>query len=51
MTELNEDGLKPGQSVDWETLTRVNAERKEKPVAPQPEAPRRGRPPMVRDNG
>lgn len=29
MSELNKDGLIPGQQVDFETLQRVNRQRKE----------------------
>ena len=29
MSELNEDGLIPGQEVDFETIARVNHKRKE----------------------
>lgn len=48
MTERNEDGLVPGQPVDWETMTRVNLKRKDKPAD---EPVKRGRPAKARDNG
>ena len=46
MQELNEDGLLPGQLVDFETIRRIESERRNKPVeqieaAPQPVKGRR----------
>jgi hypothetical protein len=48
MSELNEDGLIPGQPVDFETLVRIENKRKNAP-APQPEVARRGRPAKAAD--
>lgn len=42
MQELNEDGLIPGQSVDFETIRRIESERRNKqsePVQPAKEVP------------
>ena len=42
MQELNEDGLIPGQPVDFETIRRIESERRNKqpePVLPVEEAP------------
>jgi hypothetical protein len=45
MQDKNEDGLIPGQEVDFATVQRINSERAQLPVEPvQPEAPKRGRP-------
>ena len=44
MTDKNEDGLIPGQAVDWETLVRVKAQ-----PQPEPEPAKRGRPPGVKN--
>jgi hypothetical protein len=44
MIEKNEDGLIPGQSVDWETLVRIKSQPK-----PEPEPAKRGRPPGVKN--
>ena len=51
MSELNEDGLKPGQEVDFQTIQRIERARKPEDQAVQaqnlqakPEV-RRGRPP------
>lgn len=33
MSDLNQDGLKPGQDVDFETMMRINFERKNKKPA------------------
>lgn len=43
MQELNEDGLIPGQQVDFETIRRIESERRSKQVedAPQPTKGRR----------
>jgi len=46
MKERNEDGLIPGQEVDWETLVRVKAQPKPEP---DPERAKRGRPPGVKN--
>lgn len=35
MTELNEDGLIPGQPVDFETLVRVESQRTAKQAEPE----------------
>lgn len=35
MTELNEDGLIPGQPVDFETLVRVEGQRAAKQAEPE----------------
>lgn len=39
MQELNEDGLLPGQPVDFETIRRIEFERRNKQVEPAEEAP------------
>jgi hypothetical protein len=45
MPELNQDGLDPGQPVDFETLVRVEHERKQaKKQDNEQEKPKRGRP-------
>jgi hypothetical protein len=45
MPDKNQDGLIPGQEVDFATVQRINSERTKRPADPvQPEAPRRGRP-------
>tara|TARA_R110000782_G_scaffold50747_1_gene109848 strand:+ start:418 stop:594 length:177 start_codon:yes stop_codon:yes gene_type:complete len=43
--DKNEDGLVPGQQVDFSTLHRINSERVKRAAEPvQQEAPKRGRP-------
>jgi hypothetical protein len=37
--ELNEDGLIPGQSVDFDTIMRVNRAREKKQTEPQEDQP------------
>ena len=45
MPDKNEDGLIPGQEVDFATVQRINAQRTQRPADPvQLEAPKRGRP-------
>jgi hypothetical protein len=45
MSDKNEDGLIPGQEVDFATVQRINSERTQRSAEPeQPEAPKRGRP-------
>lgn len=45
MSELNKDGLIPGQQVDFQTMQRINRERAQRQAEqPKSEAPRRGRP-------
>ena len=45
MTQLNDDGLTPGQAVDFETMRRIELERKSRPaVEVEPVAVKRGRP-------
>jgi hypothetical protein len=45
MPDKNEDGLIPGQEVDFATVQRINSERAQRPAdTVQPEAPKRGRP-------
>ena len=39
MQELNEDGLIPGQTVDFETIRRIESERRNKQSEPVEEAP------------
>lgn len=45
MSELNKDGLEIGTPVDFETMMRVNRERRQKPVEEPTveEKPKRGR--------
>jgi hypothetical protein len=43
MKDLNQDGLIPGQPVDFATIQRVNNQRKQ-PTPELKEAPKRGRP-------
>ena len=49
MTDLNEDGLQPGQQVDFDTLQRIERSRKPEQQSEaarnlQEKQPRRGRP-------
>ena len=45
MQDKNEDGLIPGQQVDFATVQRINSERVKRAADPvQQEAPKRGRP-------
>jgi hypothetical protein len=46
MSDLNDDGLIPGQPVDFATLVRIENARKQPPVEPEQEEPvkHRGRP-------
>jgi hypothetical protein len=48
MSELNKDGLVPGQEVDFETIARVNHKRKEavknESNTNQPKVRKRGKP-------
>ena len=37
--ELNEDGLIPGQAVDFDTIMRVNRSREKKKTEPQEDQP------------
>lgn len=39
MQELNEDGLLPGQPVDFETIRRIESERRNKQTDPAEEVP------------
>tara|TARA_R110000782_G_scaffold222492_1_gene309501 strand:- start:363 stop:506 length:144 start_codon:yes stop_codon:yes gene_type:complete len=43
LKELNEDGLVPGQSVDFETINRINNQRKLAEQVKPAEAKTRGR--------
>lgn len=60
MTELNADGLMPGQEVDFETLQRIERARPQRQKVEQASEEqgqqeatpvRRGRPPKVANNG
>lgn len=51
MTELNKDGLIPGQPVDFATIKRIENSRVQQKAEPEtkPEVARRGRPAKDRD--
>jgi hypothetical protein len=50
MSDKNEDGLIPGQEVDFATVQRINSERTQRQAAPEEVKPevKRGRPAKVK---